>query len=335
MAKRKRLVTSSPERTGPAPETKAMPFGPTMSEPRRPPIAHVAGDAAALASAEKLAREMVNARSEGRMIAEVPLDQIRENHILRDRMSLDAEELASLKTSIVARGQQTPIEVVETGRGEYGLISGLRRLTALRALYEETGDAKFSHAKTLIKPLNSAPDAYIAMVEENEIRADLSFYERARLAYEAAQQGVFETPQAAVKALYANAPPAKRSKIAAFIALHKAFGDALRFPAAIPEKLGLALVKASEGDKGFVVRLRKALQADPPEAAEAERRVLDAALKKPTASPVTKKAATKINPAIKLEPRGKGRITLSGEGVTDKFLDDLRKWIASRDNSPQ
>lgn len=329
MAKRKRLVTSQPDQTGPAPETKAMPFGPEMSGTRRPPIAQVAGDTAALAAAEKLASEVMNARSEGRMIAEIPLDQIKENHILRDRISLNPEELASLKASIAARGQQTPIEVVETGRGEYGLISGLRRLTALRALLKETGEAKFSHAKTLIKPLNHAPDAYIAMVEENEIRADLSFYERARLAYEAAQQGVFETPQQAVKVLYANALPARRSKIVAFIKLHEMFGDTLCFPAAIPEKLGLALVKAGEADPKVVTRLQDALKADPPESADAERKTLDAGLRGAGGRSLADKDAADA-PMIKLEENGKGRVTLSGKGVTGKFLEDLREWLARR-----
>jgi hypothetical protein len=36
------------------------------------------------------------------------------------------------------------------------------------------------------------PEAYLAMVEENEIRVGLSFYERARIVARAAEAGVFE-----------------------------------------------------------------------------------------------------------------------------------------------
>jgi ParB family chromosome partitioning protein len=323
MAKRRRLGVPLIASEEPAPETKAFPFQPAGQ--RRPPIAQVAGDAAALAAAEKLATEVQTARAEGRLVTQIPLDQVIDSHILRDRITLDAGDMAALKSSIAARGQQMPIEVVQTGQGGYGLISGLRRLTALRMLSAETGDARFARVKALIKPLENAPEAYLAMVEENEIRADLSFYERARLAHEAARQGVFETPQAAVKALYANTTPARRSKIMAFIALHLALGSALRFPAAIPEKLGLALVKAHEGDAGFSARLRARLDEVDPENAEAERRILDTALR-----PERDQAAPEeIAPGLILEAK-KGRAVLSGKGVTPALLADLRDWLAAR-----
>lgn len=323
MAKRRRLGMPLIASEEAAPEIKAFPFEPAGM--RRPPIAQVAGDAAALAAAEHLAAEVRTARAEGRLVTEIPLAEVIDGHILRDRMALDAGEMAALKSSIAARGQQVPIEVVETGQGGYGLISGLRRLTALRMLTAETGDQRFAKVKALIKPLENAPEAYLAMVEENEIRADLSFYERARLAHEAAMQGVFETPQAAVKVLYANTTPAKRSKIAAFIALHLALGAALRFPTAIPEKLGLALVKAHEGDPGFSARLSGRLDEAEPESAEAERCILDASLR-----PEREKAMpAEIAPGIALEART-GRAILSGKGVTPALLADLQAWLAAR-----
>jgi hypothetical protein len=87
------------------------------------------------------------------------------------------------------------------------------------------------------------------MVEENEIRAGMSFYERARLAAEAAKLGIYPDPAAAIAALFASASPAKRSKIGSFVRVHEALGDALRYPTAIPERLGLALAAASTGTR--------------------------------------------------------------------------------------
>ncbi|MBD3766047.1 MAG: ParB N-terminal domain-containing protein, partial [Rhodobacterales bacterium] len=80
----------------------------------------------------------------------------------------DPEEMAALRASLAARGQQTPIEVVELAPGRYGLISGARRLAALRALAEETGEARFARVQALLRPFSAASDAYLAMVEENE-----------------------------------------------------------------------------------------------------------------------------------------------------------------------
>jgi len=340
MAKRKRLSApqigpdappgSAPE---PAPETKGFLLGRTQPLPRRAPIAQVAGDAAGQAAAERLAGELAAARGEGRLVQALPLAQVEAGHILRDRTVFDAEEMAALKASIAARGQQVPVEVVETGPGAYGLISGLRRLTVLHTLFEETGEARFGVVKALIKPIESAPQAYIAMVEENEIRADLSFYERGRLAFEAAERGVFDSPQAAIRALYAHAPPARRSKIAAFVALHESFGDCLRFPEAIPEKLGLALVKAQGADAGFADALRARLAAEPPGSAAAERRLLEAALRKPAAPKAAPESAPEIGPEIVpgvVLEEARGTLILRGPGVTGDLAAALRAWLATR-----
>lgn len=79
--------------------------------------------------------------------------------------------MASLKASIRSCDQQMPIEVVALGNGRYGLISGARRLAALSALHAETGEARFATVKALLRPIKAAPKSYLAMVEENEIRA--------------------------------------------------------------------------------------------------------------------------------------------------------------------
>jgi ParB family chromosome partitioning protein len=334
MARRKRLTPSVLSETGEATvpaglETKSMIRPGVAPAPMvRAPIAQVAGEAAAQSALDELADEMRDIRSSGRLVTPLALSVISEDHMVRDRMVNDPEEMASLKASLVARGQQTPIEVVETGQGRYGLISGWRRLHAIRDLHTETGEERFAQIQALIKPIDSVSEAYVSMVEENEIRANLSFYERAHLACEAVRLGVYPTTKQAVQVLFANATPAKRSKIGSFVKLHEGAGAALQFPAAIPEHLGLALVGAISGDTGFAQQLKASLRKTPPQSAEQERAVLEQALQQTLGKKATPKAA-EIAPGVHLEAR-KGRVVLSGKGVTGALLRDLSAWLAKR-----
>ncbi len=334
MAKRKRLtspVLGAETDSVPADlETKSAfpsyPLGVAPKPASRAPIAQVAGDAAAQSALDEIAAEMQAARVGGRLVQSLPLEAISERHMVRDRMVSDPDDMASLKASLAARGQQTPIEVVDLGQGRYGLISGWRRLHALRALLEETKDSRYAVVAALIKPIDTVSDGYVAMVEENEIRTNLSFYERAHLACEAVRLGVYPTPARAIQTLFANAPSAKRSKIASFVRLHEALGDVLRFPTAIPERLGLALVTAQQAERGFVPRLKAALRKTPPASAEAERATLERALRKATEVPAP---VPEVAPGIRLQAR-KGQLVLSGQGVTDELRRALEAWLAQR-----
>lgn len=115
-------------------------------------------------------------------------------------------------------------------------------------------------------------DSYVAMVEENEVRAGLSYYERARLVSETTARGVFPDRTTALRTLFETASRAKRSKIGSFVELHEALGDVLNFPTEIPERLGLLLVAALRD--GRQQELRQALQSARPGTAEAELAVL-------------------------------------------------------------
>ena len=334
MAKRKRLTPAQPtylsaSETGPALSPGPLSVGAA-------PIAQVASDTSAAAALEELSGVLENARAKGLMIEELPLAAVDETYLVRDRIVQDEEDMRALMDSIRARGQQTPIEVVKrdgaAGGKTHGLISGWRRLTALRRLYEETSDSKFASVKALVVRPDSAADAYLAMVEENEIRADLSFYERARLAHEAARIGVFPDAGAAVKALFVHVSASKRSKILNFVALHQALGAALRFPEAIPEHLGLALAKRAAADSDFAPGLARRLASRAPTDAAGERAVLDRAL-----APAPKEAAQKATQdAGADQPEGvqmtarPGRIILSGQGVTPDLARDLQDWLAAR-----
>lgn len=332
MAKRKRLTppntTVATESNRASLEAKSIPRYPMGTPPsitsNRAPIAQVAGDAATQAALDELAVELQSARVEGRLVQALSLDVVKIDHLIRDRIVMDAAEMDALKASIIARGQQTPIEVVDLGQGGYGLISGFRRLAALQALHRETGGDRFAQVQALIKPIETASDRYIAMVEENEIRSNLSFYERARLVAEAVRIGLYPTPAKATAKLFAHATPAKRSKIGSFVVLHDALGDLLRFPAEIPEKLGLALVSGLKAQGDFRARMRRALKAGSAKTAQQERAILERALRPTHAHSAFQKQ--KISPDITLEAR-EGRVVLSGKGITKELQKALTTWL--------
>ena len=296
------------------------------------PIAMIAGEATAVSALREVAGVLEAARTEGRLVQSLPLDAIEADHLIRDRVIGDPEEMTALKDSLRARGQQQPIDVVDLGQGRYGLISGWRRLTALRDLHAETGEDRFGQVQALLRHPDGASDAYLAMVEENEIRANLSHYERARIAALAAEQGVFKTPQEALRHLFANASRSKRSKIASFITLHQELGQVLAFPAAIPERLGLALAAALDGvveDEGgspFGAKLRATLAAAKPQTAGEEARILTASLRSEKTGSVPAETLKEIRLQTQETPLGL-RITLSGSGVSHKLAKRLETWL--------
>ncbi|WP_299694842.1 ParB N-terminal domain-containing protein [uncultured Tateyamaria sp.] len=268
MAKRKRLSPANPAIFGAAPETKSM-----MS---RAPIADVASDAATTAALHDVTRELSAARATGRMVLSLPVADIALDHIVRDRVIAEDAEMAALMTSIAARGQQTPIEILETKPGAYGLISGWRRCQAIARLAEQGQHDGMVLA--LLRAPKEASETYQAMVEENEIRVGLSYFERARIAAKAVEQGVFATDKEALLTLFASASRPKRSKIRSFLPLVAAFDGHLRFPHLIGERLGLKMAAAMEADKGYVTRARQTLRAAMPQNAEAEQEALTRAL---------------------------------------------------------
>ena len=232
-----------------------------------PPIAAVAGEAARLseplepeqriraARTTADAEAWRHARTEGRVLEEIPISAVVVEHLVRDRLLADAEEFAELKSSLRANGQRLPIEVVELGPGRYGLISGWRRLEALKALAAEQGQE--GRVRAIIRPGTEVGSAYAAMVEENEVRAQLTPYERGRIAVVAADQGGFRSSEEAVDAIFATASKAKRSKIRSFALIHEEIGDLLVFPTYISERNGLRLAQSIRS--GFGDALREAL----------------------------------------------------------------------------
>lgn len=283
MAKRKRLTLPGEMPTAPsALPTEAPALYPLGVSRNTAPIARVAGEASAAAALSDLADEVASARDTGRMIQSLPLDAVDADYLVRDRMVADEAELEVLMQSLRARGQQVPIEVAALPGGRYGLISGWRRLSALRRLQAEAPqDSRFARVLAILRRPEAASEAYLAMVEENEIRVALSYYERARIVARAAEQGVFPDTTAALTQLFAAASRAKRSKIGSFLRIVSALDDRLRFAAHIPERLGLTLSRALEADEAFTTRLRDRLRKTRAPTAEAELAALERALSAP------------------------------------------------------
>lgn len=326
MAKRKRLTPANPNYLATGLDTPApSPFSTA-------PIADVASEAAATAALAEVSDTLEAARREGRMIIELELDAIQMGYLMRDRIPVQDDEMEALKASLRARGQQTPIEVAPLGNDLYGLISGWRRCQALRQLRDSTADARFASVLALVRQPEQSSDAYLAMVEENEIRVGLSFYERARIIARTVEAGVYPDRGAALRALFASASRTKRSKIGSFVSIVGALDGALRYPQSIGERLGLQLAKALEKDSTLPERLGAALEQAAPDGAEAEQDVIQQTLKAqagPGASTPTKAVPRRVGPGMTIQP-GKDSVTLKGPALTEQFQRRLEAWLKSQ-----
>lgn len=327
---------------------------PQIAVAARPPIADMAGAAAATAALEEMAETLRHAREGGRMVLALPLDQIEAGYLVRDRIAADPEEMAALIESLRARGQQTPIEVVQLAPDRFGLISGWRRLTALRQLDAETADPRFATVLALLRRPDQASDAYVAMVEENEIRVGLSFYERARIVAKAVEAGVYPDDRAALRGLFGAASRPRRSKIGSFLVVVRALDGALRFPEAIGERLGLQLAQALGADPGLSARLAARLAAAPPVDAAAEQALIARGLAggqpggqargplvdpagDPAGDPAAEQAGEQTadragDPVIDLWPglrlrQKPGRIVIEGPEATGALAARLADWL--------
>ena len=336
---RRRLTRTDPQGSNSVPraehlspaglETKAF----TRLSPSAP-IARVAADAVGAAALEEISDTLRRARETGRMILDLPLEAIAPDHLARDRIPAEDEEMQALRESLRAHGQRTPIEVTPlagTGPGAlpYGLISGWRRLSALAALHAETGDARFATVQAILRTPDSVADAYVNMVEENEIRVGLSQYERARVAVMAARRGVFPDEEAALQALFGTASRPKRSRIRAFTEIVRALDGRLRFPAHLPERLGLRLVaRLREGGLGHILDV---LDRDDPQTPEAELASLERLLRPlPAQAPGPEADPVRLRRGVTLEQSLKGStltFRLKGPGVTPELRAAARKAL--------
>ncbi|MFP7572468.1 ParB/RepB/Spo0J family partition protein [Marivita sp. S2033] len=329
MAKRKRLTPANPSYLdAPAPETKSM-----FTAPRNAPIADVARDASASAALDELSDTLARARDEGRMVVQIPLDQIEIDHLVRDRVVVEQDAMQTLMASLRDRGQQTPIEVMQLAPERYGLISGWRRCTALKQLADEQNDDAPTVLALLRRP-EDASEAYLAMVEENEIRVDLSYFERARIVAKAVDEGVFAMERTALQELFRAASRAKRSKIGSFLPVVRALDGVLCYPQALNERLGLALAQMLNDQPDFAKTLCTALERAAPDSAEAETAALTkalaaqkAALNPPSETDETPKFRDETIGAFTLRRHPDGTLSILGAAWPSRCDSDLKMLL--------
>ena len=294
MAKRRRLETpSSSDLDRIEQQFRGETFNPLTTGRTIAPIAQIAADSAALLDAEGAEARTARARAEaeaarlqaaeerGLLITEILLDRIDEGAMIRDRLAMDEVQMEELRASIAAHGLRLPIEVfeLETTEGQeprYGLLSGYRRLQAVRTLFDLTRAEEHSRIRALIRPRVEADAAFVAMVEENEVREELSPFERGRIAVIAANQGAFANTEDAVNKLFATGSKAKRSKVRSFALIFEELGDMLRFPEVLTERRGLRLATALRD--GAEPQLRQALSTRHCHDAEQEWELIEAVI---------------------------------------------------------
>ncbi|WP_341486088.1 ParB/RepB/Spo0J family partition protein [Thioclava sp. GXIMD4215] len=332
------------------------------------PIAQVAAETASsydprpAEDRERAARDRNDAESfrqkteAGLVMLEIPLAEIDADALVRDRVVLDAEDMQELQMSIAANGLRLPVEVyplAEDGRGfRYGLLSGYRRLRAVQALQELTDKPQYATIRAVLRDPEAMGGTFAAMIEENEIRANLSHFERGRIAVIASQQGAFINVEAAVDALFPMASKGKRSKIRSFALIFEELGDMLRFPEMMKERDGLKLAAALRG--GAEARLRDLLAQREPESAADEAEMVQEALaqlepveadparggrpKKPTPRAEKAREVRKLTSGVTLRsvPEQSGwSIRIEGGPVDGEMVDALLAKLAYWLESPQ
>ena len=161
-------------------------------------------------------------------ITDLPITSIDAEALPRDRFQVDEEALATLNRSILFDGLRQPIEVFPLeGDLPYGLISGYRRLSVYRTLAAIRGNGDYTTIPAFIRTPASIPEAMAAMVTENEVRTDITPWEKATLILESVRLDYFATPDAALQTLYPHMTPTNRSRLRSVVSVVEALGDIL------------------------------------------------------------------------------------------------------------
>ncbi|MDG1167752.1 MAG: ParB N-terminal domain-containing protein [Sulfitobacter sp.] len=354
MVKRRKLEAPSAEDLG---RIEAEFRRETPARAMSAPIAQVAAETAGsfqpgtpeMRRDEAQAAAYREAEGQGRLIKQIALDDIEPMSMQRDRTIMDDEAMAELEHSIRQNGLRLPIEIYTLkdpkGSKRFGLLSGYRRLIAQQRLLAQSGDQRFALIKAVLRDPDQIGGAFVAMVEENEIRQDLSHYERGRIAAIAAQQGAFPSTEDAVAHMFAAASKAKRSKIRSFAMIFEELGDMLRFPEGLREKDGLRLAQALRA--GAEARLREVLSAQDPADAKAEWALIDGVIteqdqppadlkrggrpsKQPASAAWTGSDTLRTSTGVTLRAQSDSEgyvIRFSGAGLSPDFMEKLMRDI--------
>jgi len=262
-------------------------------------------------------------------IRQIPLDDIADDALLRDRSVLDAEALGELKASLKAHGLRLPVELIP-GEGDrpYTLLSGLRRITAWRELAAEGGPDAIP---ALIREPMEEAEALAAVIEENEIREPLSAWERGRIVWIARDEGLFGTVEEAARSLFPAAPKAKLSRIRSIARAVEAMEAALNAPERWSLRQCLRLAAAVRA--GFAPVMEAALADDPDAPSDIQWRMIlpyveEAEALPEDAKPIGRRPVRLARPRRGLEIRREKTkagwsLHFAGQMATDMLMDSV------------
>ncbi|WP_299609180.1 ParB N-terminal domain-containing protein [uncultured Tateyamaria sp.] len=166
----------------------------------------------------------------------IPTSQIDAHALPRDRGTHDAQAQTELEHSILTQGLRQPIEVWHLSQPRdghaYGLISGFRRLAAARALKHDT-------IPVFLRTPKDIPDALASMVTENEIRVQISPWEKGRLILDCIRSELFDTEDTAIAALFGTLSRQKKARLRSIVLVVQVFDGAL----ATPERLSVSRIE--------------------------------------------------------------------------------------------
>jgi ParB family chromosome partitioning protein len=244
---------------------------------------------------------------------QIPLTEIHATALTRDREGLDPEPLRELRLSIAANGLRQPIEVYalpepveKNGHPRrYGLISGLRRLMAFEENHDLTGDPRYATIPAFLRPRGTLAEALATMVEENEIRAGLSPWERGRIAWLAQRQEIFPTIEEAVLRLYPMASRMKRARLSAVAQVVEEFNGVLTNPETLSLRQCLRIATALQAGFGEVIHT--ALEESKPDNPQAQWKLL---------APILTEAETPLPETPKPRPGCPRRVARPRPGLT-------------------
>ncbi len=181
----------------------------------------------------------------------IPLDAIDADALPRDRSATDAEAMQALIQSITATGLRQPIEVwaLSTPRDgrTHGLISGHRRLQAFTRIRALRNGANHTEIPAFLRTPASIAAAMADMIAENELRSQISPWEKGRILLDAVGEEIFDTLDAAVKGLHPHVSPMQRTRLRAMAQVAEALNGVLTAPETLSQRQLLRIAGALNG----------------------------------------------------------------------------------------
>ncbi len=171
------------------------------------------------------------------------------------------------------------------------------------------------------------------MVEENEIRAELSPWERGRIAALAARQEIFPTIEEAVAKLYAAADRQKRARLRSLAHVVDELDGWLAAPERLSQRQALRLAAACT--LGFGHLIRTALEESSAESQESQWRLIEPILLEAERLPPDAPSAAPVPFGAPLRPRRVARprsaLTIRRERTPDGWCLHFTGKLATSD----